>query len=239
MLSESKADFPKLLYLDQNKWIDLAKAHYGRPGGEPFKEALAAIRTATASAKLLVPFCVVNAVEAMTHSNPERRERLARFMVDLSGNLTIQHGWGLLPHQVRNAVHSFLSSRPQVRLRGFLVYKGLANAFCKRTRVSGGSAEDRANALAHRESPEMTLRLLLECGDDRDQVKESRDHEADTIAFCQRVQKAAAAALTPEQRRGCELAEFFAAPQIHPHLLAALNEAGVELPGFPGPLQIA
>jgi hypothetical protein len=35
MLPASKDDFPKCLYLDQNKWIDLARAHYARPDGRP------------------------------------------------------------------------------------------------------------------------------------------------------------------------------------------------------------
>ena len=46
VLPESRDDFPKLLYLDQNKWIDLSNAHYRHSKGEPFKEALAGVRKA-------------------------------------------------------------------------------------------------------------------------------------------------------------------------------------------------
>ena len=89
MLPESKDDFPKCLYLDQCKWIDLERAHYARADGEPFKDALAAVRRAVEAGRLIVPFCGVNFVEAMSHGNLLRRRRLAEFMVQLAGNRTM------------------------------------------------------------------------------------------------------------------------------------------------------
>src|SRR3954454_3095218 len=104
MLPASKDGFPKCLYLDQNKWIDLARAHYGRPDGLPFQEALRVVRAAVASGKLIVPFSVINATEAMVPRDAGRRERLARFMVDLSSNRTILPYLSICPWEVKNAV---------------------------------------------------------------------------------------------------------------------------------------
>src|SRR5947208_16567457 len=89
MLPESKNAFPKCLYLDENKWIDLARAHYGKPGGEPFRDALWAVEAAVGVGTLVVPFSVVNAIEAAAPRGAGRRERLVRFMAELSGNCTI------------------------------------------------------------------------------------------------------------------------------------------------------
>jgi len=36
----------RLLYLDQNHWINLAKAAVGRPAGRPYRNALEALREA-------------------------------------------------------------------------------------------------------------------------------------------------------------------------------------------------
>jgi hypothetical protein len=86
VLPASKSAFPKLLCLDSNKWIDLGRAFYGRPGGEAFTRALEAVRRAVQSRRLLVPVCGANSDEATQSDDEERRMRLATFMVDLSSN---------------------------------------------------------------------------------------------------------------------------------------------------------
>src|ERR1700690_2111405 len=53
-LPENKSQDPKLLCLDQNKWIDLGRAHYGKEGGAPFRAALETVRAAIAAGKLVV-----------------------------------------------------------------------------------------------------------------------------------------------------------------------------------------
>src|SRR5262245_19444242 len=105
MLPERKGDFPKCLILDQNKWIDLARAHYNKPGGELFREVLRVAREAVSAGKLIIPFSMINAVEAMAARDSDRRERLARFMVDLSQNQTIMPCFVAWPWEVRNAVY--------------------------------------------------------------------------------------------------------------------------------------
>ena len=106
MLPDAKDGFPKCLYLDQNKWIDLSRAHYGRPDGEAFQPALKAVRQAVQSGRLVVPISIVNLLEATSHKEPERRERLARFMVDLSGNLAILPFMVVYPWEIKNAVRA-------------------------------------------------------------------------------------------------------------------------------------
>ncbi|MCG8557551.1 MAG: hypothetical protein MJD61_20025 [Proteobacteria bacterium] len=88
---DEKNGFPKVLSLDLNKWIDLARAHYGRPNGEDFAEALHAIRRSIAQQDLVVPIDGANALELMEVRNERRRRELARFMVELSGNHCVRH----------------------------------------------------------------------------------------------------------------------------------------------------
>lgn len=85
-IPNTKDEFPKVLCLDQNKWIDLAKAHYGRPDGKPFLDALGSIRRATEQNTLVVPIFPSNAAEIAEPGDVERRKRTATFMVALSGN---------------------------------------------------------------------------------------------------------------------------------------------------------
>ena len=85
-IPRSKGDFPKVLCLDENKWIDLARAHYGREDGARFVDALAAVRVALARNTLMVPIMPSNLLEVSEPSDQGRRERLAQFLVDISGN---------------------------------------------------------------------------------------------------------------------------------------------------------
>ena len=85
-IPNSKDSFPKVLCLDQNKWIDLAKAHYAVEGGEPFVDALASIRSAIERGRIVVPIFPSNAAEVAEPKDVDRRKRTATFLVDLAGN---------------------------------------------------------------------------------------------------------------------------------------------------------
>jgi hypothetical protein len=89
-IAASKEATPKVLVLDMLAWIGLAQAQYGRANAPPgAAEALNGIRAATATGKLVVPVTGMNLGEATTPRDASRRRRLATFMVELSGNLSI------------------------------------------------------------------------------------------------------------------------------------------------------
>src|SRR5260370_41434105 len=117
MLPLCKDEFPKCLYLDQNKWIDLARAHYGRPDGKPYVDALRAVRTAVSTGTLLVPFSLVNALEAMIPRDAARRERLAKFMVQLSCNTSILPESAIRPTEIVNLLRKTFNRGREVSIR--------------------------------------------------------------------------------------------------------------------------
>jgi hypothetical protein len=233
MLPPSKNDFPKCLYLDQNKWIDLARARYRRAEGEPFQDSLRAVQAAVEAGKLAVPFSVINALEAMAPRDSGRRDRLARFMVDLSGNRTVLPCFVIWPWEVRNAIYQLFGRPEPTAIRPALVRRGLANAFGKVARVSGPTAEVELAALREIQSPEMTLELLVEAGDARDRVEQARASDEKIASFCERVRERANADLTPEQRRAAEFALLlFEEGPTRPMLTAAREELGFTLTDF-------
>src|ERR1700690_3595712 len=114
-LPENKSQDPKLLCLDQNKWIDLGRAHYGKEGGAPFRAALETVRAAIAAGKLVVPVLGANLYEAAEPMDEGRRQRLARFMVDLSENHSLVNHQVVLRWELRRAVLGLFLKRPAVR----------------------------------------------------------------------------------------------------------------------------
>lgn len=179
MLPESKSDFPKCLYLDQNKWIDLARAHYGKPGGEQLKPCLEAVRTAVKSGKLLVPFSVTNAIESLIPRDEDRRKRLADFMVDLSGNKTMLPENSVAPMEITNAARKLFGAAATEAPRKALVQTGILYA-------SGMEDEFRgilpppfgAGFAALMAAPEATIEFLMSLGGKRDHIDTARAGEA-------------------------------------------------------------
>ena len=179
MLPESKNDFPKCLYLDQNKWIDLARAHYGKPEGVKFQPCLQIIRAAIKAGTLIVPFGVWNAIESMISGDEGRRKRLAEFMVDLSGNKTVSPENVVAPMEIVNATRQLFGMPATEAPRKSLVHVGIIHAFGMGQEIQDAFPPILNAAFsAFMETPEATIKFLLDSGDKRDQIKAAQGGEA-------------------------------------------------------------
>lgn len=74
----------KYLYLDQNIWIYLAQAYYGKKENEIYTQILEKITFFIQKEKLIVPINLSNVIEVHKITNKKRREELGRFIVDVS-----------------------------------------------------------------------------------------------------------------------------------------------------------
>lgn len=137
MLPESKDEFPKCIYLDQNKWIDLAKAYYGRKDGKPFKEALESLRSTVEAGTVIVPISATHVMETAVPRNQERRNRFAKFMVDFSNNLSIVPHTSILTSEIKNSIFRVLGRIPQISIRAQIIQKGLWFALGVQPIISG------------------------------------------------------------------------------------------------------
>ena len=72
------------VYLDQNKWIDLARAASGRSDGEPFIDALAVCRFGVENGLASFPLSSVHYMETLKRKDAGSRGRLATVMRELS-----------------------------------------------------------------------------------------------------------------------------------------------------------
>ncbi|MEK7856331.1 MAG: hypothetical protein AAB288_09595, partial [Acidobacteriota bacterium] len=208
MLPASKDEFPKCMYLDQNKWIDLARSHYGRDDGRQYDDALRAVRTAISARTLVVPFSLVNALEGMVARDAGRRERLAKFMVELSANISILPDSAICPAEVRNLLRRTFNRGHEFPIRCGVLARGLFNAFGKEMRIAGGSDATNAAARENAHSPEMTLAMLLAAAD-RNLFEQTRALETASIARFEQARKGMAkAGLTPDQRLAIEVASL-------------------------------
>lgn len=122
----SKSDFPKLLCLDFNKWIDLARAHHKLPLGESFVAALDAVRRGIASGRLVVGLTGANVDEVMKPDSLEQRRVMANFMVDLSANHSLVHHREVVLVELRRTVQQLYLARPvSVDVRSRILQRGV------------------------------------------------------------------------------------------------------------------
>jgi hypothetical protein len=186
MLPESKNDHPKCLYLDQNKWIDLARAHHGKPEGAKFQICLESVRAAVKSGKLIVPFSMVNAIESMISRDLGRRQRLAEFMVELSGNTTISPEHVVAQMEIINATRQVFGLPALESPRKSIVKVGIVHAIGMETEIQNALPPAiGATFAAEMKSAAMTVAFLLRCGNNRDYVKRARNGEANAQAIFQ------------------------------------------------------
>src|SRR6266850_7778248 len=77
------------IYLDLNKWIDLARAEDGMPDGAPFRPVLETALTSVADGRAIFPLSSAHLMEVAKIGDDVRRAKLASLMVRLS------QGWFL------------------------------------------------------------------------------------------------------------------------------------------------
>lgn len=91
------------VYLDQNKWVDLARADHGVAGSESYRQVLTDIRRAVAEQRAQFPLSTAHYFETYKAGDAARRLRLAQTMQSISGGLRIAPPQAIVPHEITQA----------------------------------------------------------------------------------------------------------------------------------------
>lgn len=79
----------KTVYLDQNKWLDLSRAHHGQPKGQPYVPVLASVLEAVKSNAASFPLSAGHYFETWKHADATKRRHLGEVMSIMSRYRTI------------------------------------------------------------------------------------------------------------------------------------------------------
>lgn len=93
-----------VIYLDQNKWIDLSRAYHGMPGGQKFQHVLEKIQTAVFSESAIFPLSFQHYYETNKNSDLEQRRRLAKVMAEISQGIAISPQERLMKWELESAL---------------------------------------------------------------------------------------------------------------------------------------
>src|SRR5664280_1227043 len=88
------------IYLDQNKWVDLARAAHGHPLGMRFEDALAMCRAGVAAGTVTFPLDIYRYWETGKRGNDRSRNDVVDVMRELSRAHTMALPFGVLDQEL-------------------------------------------------------------------------------------------------------------------------------------------
>jgi hypothetical protein len=92
------------VYLDENKWIDLARAVSGHREGEKFKKAARMVAAAVSLGEASFPLSAGHMFETWKQKSGRRRHEVATTMLTISKNHAIAPHWELVPGEIDRAL---------------------------------------------------------------------------------------------------------------------------------------
>ena len=120
----------KVIYLDQNHWITLARAASGRHSDPEMAGVLDALDQACATGRVCLPLSYGHYVETRKKRDAAQRYRLAQCMVGWSGGITIAPPHVVMRHEITVALARCFPGRVVVeplQLLGFGIAHAIAN----------------------------------------------------------------------------------------------------------------
>jgi hypothetical protein len=220
-----KSRFPRMLCLDMNQWIYLAQAHYGKQPRPDAVAALPLIRRYVDAGRLIVPIASVNLLEAVEVGNPGRRERLARFMVELSTNLSIVNHDNILSGECQTALMRKYKMEACFPIRSQLVHPGIAPVFGIGVRMTSENEDFNRLYGAIQESPEMSESFLA-YGAGSSGSRADREIDKKALRIFTEIRRLDGA-LPIDERRRLEIANAFAEGHIADILYKAADNLDI------------
>jgi hypothetical protein len=149
------SDETTIVYLDQNKWIDLSRAYHRMPGAQKFQHVLEKIQKAVSNKSAIFPLSFQHYYETNKNSDLEQRKRLASVMAEISQGIAISPQERMLQWELIEALGKLynapISKMPPVFGYGFPCAFGIS--------VSEKQFKQIQDKIT---SPDATFHLLME-----------------------------------------------------------------------------
>src|SRR6266850_1141034 len=115
-----------VVYLDQNKWIELARMIHGKDQSKT-AEIVVSLKAALEVGALALPLSAIHYMETARISNAGKKARLGAVMWEFSKGKTIASFKSIVTHELEDALGMFF---PQVKgAQFYLLGKGISHAF--------------------------------------------------------------------------------------------------------------
>ena len=116
-----------IIYLDQNKWIELARVVHGKDIAAESINLLKEIKSTASAGLCTIPLSGIHYMETARISNPGRKERLGQVMWSISKGFTMASFHDVIINELEVALLEYF---PQIKVSPLkLIGKGCQHAF--------------------------------------------------------------------------------------------------------------
>lgn len=119
----------KILFLDQNKWIELARVHSGKVISGPLHDAYQHFANALQDERIIIPLTVANIIETSKRNDPISRADVARTQAIFSKGCVYRSRLTRLGVEIKNAVHIAFDHAPLMLPSNWVVVPNFIRAF--------------------------------------------------------------------------------------------------------------
>ncbi|MCG3178249.1 MAG: hypothetical protein BIFFINMI_00575 [Phycisphaerae bacterium] len=228
-MSIGKVQGPLFVYLDQNMWIGLARCFYGFDDALKHRPLLDKLLELARNDKIALPLSGVHLMETAVPENRDRRERLARFMIQMSRGLFIVPLMTVRRLEILQAVARKLGCRPITCVRDGVVRRGLPHAFGCELSIKGVSDGLKTELMALFDSDDVMVAMLVDAID-RGEVQAAQKDDAQAAEQLEEIRRRAQSNLSPDQREKVEFAGMLS--EVAPIILDCLKSLGVPMKLF-------
>lgn len=130
-----------IVFLDQNKWIELAKVHSGRTTDGPIAELLPQLIDAVHRKQALFPLSVSNILETAKRNDPASRRHVAETQAILSLGCVYRSRASRVAVELRAAIQRRLGSQPVAMPPHWALASGFMQAFAPMDELIADSGE--------------------------------------------------------------------------------------------------
>jgi len=116
-----------IVYLDQNKWIELAQIYNGKNNSDRDKLILQELKKAVETGTVILPLSAIHYIETARIKDVNRRKKLGETMLFFSKNRSIARFKKIVEYELESALSEFFS---HIKVRNLdLLENGISHAF--------------------------------------------------------------------------------------------------------------
>lgn len=202
----------QILYLDQNKWIELARVHVGRESRKELVNLYDELGTAVDRGALLIPISKAHVIETSKINSPERREHLAATFRELNRGVILRSRAGRLAVELLSTLNELFGKPPLNLPMRWALGANFLQAFEQFDElIAHQSARELLQNMDSVMSPADCLYDFLVNGDDDDRRKGIAGFTAGSDELVSRIEerRTAMTNVSREMRRRAYMARLF------------------------------
>lgn len=213
-----------VIHLDTKDWIELARGHYGK--APEFQEIAQIVLEKSKSGQAIFPLSVIHFIETVKNANPERRQRLAKFVTIVSQGWTILPAPEILDLEIEN-VYLKWQGRPERDLHTVALRKGVSHMMgAKGTLLDKDPKhpmpEEEKNRILEQLDGPWGLHKLLDIGFPESETKRIEEELKETAERLEKGRQSWQTMKDTERRRTLMMADYLA-NEIGPKLMPVIS----------------